>query len=503
MLDTMRIIYYSLIPALEAVLISKYITFRNILLGLFLTLGLIWLGIWLFYILHNIGQPQIEFGEGVTIYNAKLFASGNWVWDMSGPPYMTSFYTPIAYWIYGKMFELPVNPYILARIFQLLLTGGCMAFVFFIVRYFTKDNIISLIATLLPTSQLMIFRWVLFVRIDLLAIFFELAGLYIFLKLQKSRWVFFSIIIFAIAFYSKQSMICGAGAAIIYLFLQNRKRGLIFAGAYCLVIGGIMVIGSLLTGGYFFKQTILFQRTVPAFNSFHSVFGLELMFIVTFIPVLFMGLSYTFKNIKNLFSLYAILTLITCFLLLFKPGGTYNYFLQSLFALSITAGIFISELIKGKYRFYKAVTGVFFLIYLALVISGIIPFSSIGNMPDYKDPSYTAQYSKAEAIISDANYPILTDNFGIVVDAGKTPYLNDPRVFMDLNQLGYWNDSSLLSDLKNNRIEYVITTEDMGYLTRYNSCPEWKDAIIENYHIVLDDSHYVNGFVIYKANNKN
>ena len=486
--------------------------YRTIFLWALFAICLAFLAIYLVHVAQNIGQPQIEYAEGFMMYGSKLMTAHNWVWNLSGPPYMTNFYPPIGYWSYGVIYQIFGYSYMVARILQLCLFTGCLTFIFLIVKHFSKNNLIALIAALLPFTQPIMAFWTIYIRYDIMAVLFELAALYVVLKCQKSRWVFLAVPLFVLAIYTKQSMVSGAIAAIVYLFLKDKKRAVIFAGTYALAVGAVMGIGCLLTRGAFFKEMVTYQHTSPFLYPVINVFSIGLDFTIFFIPVICLAVVYMWHNRRGLFTFYVLAALVVNLGAAFKPGSNINYLYPSLMALSICAGLELSRIFKKpstvlesleledkkERSIYPWVIGCFLSFYLILCI---ICFNSFPAETPSK--SYDADYKTAEQIISDANYPILTENAGIVINAGKTPYLDEPFVFKNLAALGIWSDAKMLADLTTCKIEYVITAHDLPYYVnpidvRFGS--QVQSAIVANYHIVYDCSDIPFGFVIYKAN---
>lgn len=488
--------------------------YRSVFLWTLLAGCLALLIIFILHFIQSAGQPQIEYSDGIMMYGIKLTMSHGWAWNLSGPPHMVQFYPPIGYWSYGIVCQIFGYSYLVARIFQLCLFTGCLAFIFLIVKYFTKNNLIALIAALLPFTQPVMAFWTIYIRFDILAILFELAALYVVLKCQKSRWVFLAVPLFVLAVYTKQSMVSGAIAAIVYLFLQNKKKAMGFAGTYAVVVAGIMGIGCLLTHGAFFKEMITYQRTSPFLYPVVDAFSIGFSFAIFFIPVIFLAAVYVWHNRRNLFSFYAIAAIVVNLSASLKPGSNIYYLYPSLMALSICAGLELSRIFKKpstvleslelsdkkERSVYPAVIYTFLGFYL---VASIVAFNSFPSQTPGKQ--YDADYKYAESLISDATYPILTESVGIVIDAGKTPYLDEPFVFKNFAALGIWSDAKMLSDLTTGKIEYVIAAHDLPYYVnpidvRFSAAVQ--NDIVANYHIVYDCSDIPFGFVIYKANKK-
>jgi len=447
-----------------------------------------WLVIWLITITRNIGQPQIDYSEGFNMWNAHLFGTGQWQWDaLKGPPFNALFYTPVWYMIMGRVTNIFGDSLVVGRIFNLLTFAGCLILVFLIVRYFTRSKIYGLIGAALPLMSSYMVAWSMFPRVDMLAIMFELAGIYVIIRFENSRWLWLSIPLFVLAFYTKQSLVAFVAAACLYLFIRNRKQGLIYGGILTGTVLSILGIANLLTHGDFFKQVVTYQQS-EIYSGTTSVIEKVIIIVV---PILVMGIVYAWKNKTSLLGLSVMVALVMNTLVLFlHTGGNYNYFFEFVFALSLASGVFIQQIIKNRKEFY--------IWLFAFSIAGLI-----GVIPNLTlvDATYSLRAKQAETIIRDATYPILTENAQLVVDAGKMPY-DEPFVYSNLARLGYFDGNIVLNDLKTNKIEYVITQSDLPEIRSYRFSEEVQQAILDNYHIVMDSSNFPFSFVIYEANNR-
>ena len=467
--------------------VSRF-SFRNLSLGLLIGLSLAWLVVWLITIIRNIGQPQIDYSEGFNMWNAHLFGTGQWQWDaLKGPPFNALFYTPVWYLIMGRVTNIFGDSLVVGRIFNLLTFAGCLTLVFLIVRYFTRSRIYGLIGAALPLMSSYMIAWSMFPRVDMLAILFELAGIYVIMRFESSRWLWLSIPLFVLAFYTKQSLVAFVAAGCLYLFIRNRKQGLVYSGLLAGALLAIFTAADILTQGNFFKQVFTYQQS----EIFSGTTSVVWTIFINLIPILIMGAVYAWKNKTSLLGLSVLATFVLNTLVLFlHTGGNYNYFFEFVFALSLASGVFLPQIIKSRKEFY--------LWLFAFSIAGLI-----GVIPNLTlvDATYSLRTKQAETIIQDATYPILTENAQMVVDAGKMPY-DEPFVYSNLARLGYFDGNIVLNDLKTNKIEYVITQYHLPESGSSRFSEAVQQAILDNYHIVMDSSNYPFSFVVYEANDK-
>jgi Dolichyl-phosphate-mannose-protein mannosyltransferase len=464
--------------------IGKWL-YRRIFLGVVGILELAWFVLWLLRSIQYIRFPQIEYSEGFLVYNARLFAQGTWSWVLgTQPPFNVSFYTPLIYYLVGWL----GGSLLAGRALVLTFFVAGLVLVYLIVKLITKNSIFAVMAAIFPLTSYLIGTWSLFFRVDMPAVTFELAGLYVALRWYKCGWLYLSILFFVLAFWTKQSVATAAIAVCIYNFTRNWRFGI----GYMVLLGGA-VVGSLLIATAFYGKewlyhVFLYTRTAELIRPWNDIFAYGVVAYIPIIPLIAMACVYVSRNLKSLVSIFAMTALVLNLLLITRPGGAQNYFFEPILAISIAAGCSIPIVLQKQGKKYIA----FFAFSLWALVS-------INDLVGYPDAGYPARMQQAEALIQDATYPILTENAGIVVDAGKQPYC-EPFVFNQLARLGYWDEDILLNDLKTHRVQYVVSQFMLPYKDVQRFTPEIQAAIVENYDVILDYSSYrVGSFVVWKA----
>jgi len=459
----------------------KNLNFRSIILLCLVAVCSLWVGIWILRVVQNIGQPQIEYSEGFNIYIAHLFATGRWSWQIaSTPPFSTSFYPPIGFYVLGYFQRVFGESMISGRILNLIYTLGCLLMIFLIVQHETKDKLVSLIAALLPMTAIKMIAWSFFIRVDLLGIFFDLAGVYIFLRNKDSLKMLWAIPVFVLAFYTKQSMVAGVVSCIVYLLLHKEwRRSLLFGGGFAVIAGGIFLAAVILTHGGYFREVYLYQRTVPAYQSAALIIATVMVGIVFYLPATVMAAAWwTGQKKWEILRIFIIFTLIVNVSNLLHPGGNFNYLFESIFVICILAGMYLNDADMEKDIRLVMASTIFIFISFSLAAGGLMGEA-------FPTRQYRADYARAVSILKGADYPILTENAGMVLAAGDVPYY-EPFVFTNLNALGYWSEAKLLNDLDTREIPYVVTEyplPDPG-VKRIDTATQ--NAIVANYHVILE-----------------
>lgn len=461
---------------------------KKALVVLFAILGAC-LVLYLVKIVQNINQPQIEYSEGLMVYLSRLFGSGQWSWGIAdSPPYLVSYYPPMFYIVMGQIYNWFGESLLVGRLFVLCTTVVSMVLVGLIVYYVTRSKVVAVIGALLPLTQQIVWGWSWFMKVDMPAVMLELAGIYIALKFVKSNSIYMSLPFFLLAVFTKQTALAGVIAVCLFLFLQyRRQQAFIYGGIFAGIVGIVFAIGSYLTNGAFFQQLVLYNQTIPAIRDANTVLSYWTVAYLPMIPLAILAVSFVVKNKLHLLALFAGVALIIDSLTVMRPGAGPQYFFEAIFAIAILAGAGLYSFLKSPRRDYLVAFGVtvLLLIFNASVVS-------------YPDDGYAQRYEVVKDTIADARYPILSENWGIVLEAGKEPYC-DPFVFYELNQLGYWDEDKMLYDLKTSRIEYVITQYPLPEERVQRLSGEVQAAVVQNYTKIIDYSQDQYGLVVYKS----
>lgn len=477
----------------------KTLNFRTVLLLVILALCSAFLVLWVIKVAQNINAPQIEYSEGFMLYLGRLFTTGHFSWTLSStPPFNVAFYTPFGTYVLGIVNQIFGETLVAGRVLNLCYTVGCLSMVYLIVKQQTKDTLVSLIAAALPMCAVTMIAWSFFIRVDLLAIFLELAGVYVVLRTQNSYKVLWAIPLFLLAFYTKQSSVAGAAATCLYLITrkgqEQKEIGWSFVAVFgCLFLTSIAAF-QILTNGEFIKEILLYQRTVPAFQYPMNIILTVVVSLTLYLPATFMAGIFIKDNFKHYLSIFALSALLFNSFTLAHPGGNINYLFETIFAVCILAGLWLANAdIVDKSLNVIITAGIFILVLFVLGVTGLMGEA-------FPDKTYIQQYHQGVGIISDATYPILTENAGMVLDAKQVPYY-EPFVFNNLAKLGYFDEKILLKDLDTHRIQYVVTQFMLPNVEMRRFSPAVQSAITENYHVVFKadtDANY--SFVVWERN---
>ncbi len=473
---------------------------KDIVLSILGIIGFIFLVYWIKLAITYVPISQeMDVAEPYIMANVAVWAN----WDFYT---INQMYTPVYFLVCAPLYKIFGWGLWEGRLVSVLATCGCLAFLFLILKQFTNNWKLSAVLSLLPLTHPIIRNWSLMTRVDMLAVCWELIGIYLFIRFSKdriSKKVLWSIPFFVLAFYTKQSVFVGAFAVAGWLLLKNWKFGL----GYGVLLGGITALlwfwlVNFTIGHTWTEHLQAYQLGTAYFTVDPDRWKIIKLTGATYLPmaitVLMAGI-YCWKRRMNWdFPFVYWLIAISCnIFFLIIIGGSYGrdvefifvtYFVAILFVYNLTLTLKIEKLVQIGVLAFVIQISVF------LVLPAVVP------LPDDK---YVARCQEVTRIISDAEYPVLSQNGNLVMLADKENY-GDPYGVTFTYSSGHIKKYSVLDDLSAKRISYVITAKELpnkDELQHYDAVVQ--KAILANYHLVYSEGmpKYPSWYslVVYKA----
>jgi hypothetical protein len=486
------------------------LTFKNIIIGVLLfgcVLGVIYT---ISLILRFATSPnQMDFGEGFSTYVAQLWAIGQFNWNPNEAPYMTL--------MYGTVFPTLMSPFIwlfgpdlrIGRAFSILATAIIAFLIYLIAKRYSKNKAIPFIAAGLPFTYFGFQEWIMQCRCDMTAICFEVIGLYLAIRFWKSgNKILWSVPFVLLAFFTKQIDISVGLAIGVGLLIVDRKMFLKYFG---LTAGGMALIiltGSLLTGGQFWKQLFTYNITSPFFNPSGNTFQVWFLIVFPMTMGVFISIAYIYKKVKekqiNIPMIWVVVAVLTNGFALFRYAAFINYAIETVLAMGLVAALYFDTQIKS--RVLVGMTLCFQVLMVFIFYSANLHFIP---MPD-KD--YQTRINNVKAIIADATFPVYTEHAGTILQAGKSPYY-EPFVFTQLILHGNFNEQTLLNNLENENIQYLVMQSPFYTEIHENALPghvpeSAKKLFRDHYTIVYSTydggvyNHFWYSYTVYESNKK-
>lgn len=224
------------------------------LLGLFLLAvvgGILWapLGRGVERVGHILRSPSPDDGlEGTLLHESRLVRAGEPLYRPLRPDeFVSAPYTPLHTILLAATAPNAERPFTAGRTLSLLALAAVALAVWGFVGLHTRLIWLGLIAALLmlafPPAQL----WATRVKPDMLALAFTAGGLLV-ASLRGGRWADWAALLFALAFWTKQTALIAPFAVGVNLLLADWRRAARYALTYGLALGAPYLALDLATG---------------------------------------------------------------------------------------------------------------------------------------------------------------------------------------------------------------------------------------------------------------
>jgi len=262
----------------------------------------------------------------------------------------TSFpYSPLFFLVWN-LFAHSTNDIFPGRVISLIFTLLSGGMIYLIARRYTKSILCAVVPMGLFFISPIVLYWSTVARADMMALFFMLLGIYLFLRGNLGL----SIIVFAITFFIKQIYVAAPIAVLAWTFFRPSKiKSFYPALGYLILLGVFIGISQACTDGNFFRHVFLFpvQSAGTSGISISRAFWSGLVVIGQNIGVI-LGLVVVVWNILKRKITFLEVWFIVAFLVMLgcigKPGSGDNYGLESLVVGCILVGITVSKIIDKE-----------------------------------------------------------------------------------------------------------------------------------------------------------
>jgi hypothetical protein len=347
-----------------------------------------------------------------------------------------------------------------------------------------------------------------FGRVEALATALSLAGLYLVFKYAKQPGlaVYGAVLLFSLAFFTKQSELAAPVASCLYLLgAAKRIRGLLFTGALVFLNLGLLGLLQFASDGRYLFHVLAqgFFPFIPitVLTSFAVVFGVYIpIWLVAILGIRKLGFR---QPLLILFGLFT-------FLLSFSVGkfGSASYYFQELIAFGcIMVALFDGVAVFSQFKTQPVLEtkptltraavlvrtlrfgAVVALALAQLLLFWLLQLQLIGPV-DFRSSMQPAYREAAE--LSQAAGPtasIFTTNPAVFLIAGRSDLVWDVFLYRFGVNSGYWSWQPFVDDLNRHRYQLIILEEPLDALApNTDTAPNpWPPHFVElmqsNYHL--------------------
>jgi len=452
----------------------------KIMLLMFLSLAVvIFLAHALMAIFHHY---PLDYGEAPLVDQAMRLAAGQNIYrpDLSSPPYTISNYPPLYVLSLVPFVGLFGPSFLAGRVISALYGLASAAFLALIVRTYSQDRMAAAVTATLFLAIPYVVGWSPLARVDMLALAFSTAGLYVLARWPTTRrGLLIAVSLLVAAIYTRQSYGLAAPLAVfVWLWTHDRQQALRLAA----IVGGtglglFLILNALTRGGFFFN-------VVTANVNEFDIERLERHWrdLRKAIPILLIfGGAFLFlapRRVKSWSLLIPYLIGATLSALTIgKIGSNVNYLLELCAALSLVAGALVAW--SRQRHWLRAVL----LILLALQVGQLMQATLKGPVEGLKWRLKPAGALKdLDRLVETADGPVLADEFAGMLTLQNRPLYIQPFEVTQLANAGLWDQDDLLTSIRNREFPLILIHHFMDWpVYKERWTPEMLSAIKHNY----------------------
>jgi hypothetical protein len=427
----------------------------------------------------DIGYDEGEIIHSLKISRGKFSKLYTYLWDE--PILTTTDNPPLFYLITGSLMFLFGENISVGRIAPIFFSLLIPIIIYKILRKRDLELFPSMTFSLLVFSFSIIFSWFPILRVDSMAIFFSLMGIWFFLRFEEGRkrkYLHLSSFAFILSLYTKQVSIAAPLAVLVYLFFNKKERGIGMFLKDLTFMGGIpFLILSYLTGGAFF-QSIFINNSSWGNEYFFLLLSKLLPF---YAPLVLLSFIYIYKN-RGLFSIYFLFSLGIGIILSQRYASWHQHFLEFTIALVLIIGLFYKKEEKRNFSLIILLLTLFHVIFMIsnhphmiYAITNPERYSSLRNLENDK---------KIFEYIKNSEGNVFSDHFGLPVLAGKKP-LPEYVGMLELVHAGLIEEEDIIYYMKKEKIKLIVYRNE--WLERYKKIYKY---ITNNYELVGKVKYY-------------
>ncbi len=460
---------------------------RLVLLGLLIY--------FIFFLIHVsiclVFPNDLDNEEGFILNQVHQLRTGHTIYPtLVDYPYTVGNYPPIFQlicvpfnWVFG-------DTHFIGRFISILSTLFLGGLVFLIVKQCSDDWLSAAISGLFPFSVHYVYLWAPYDRVDMLALFLTVLGLY--LLSSNPQKITLPIVLFLLALFTKQTMIAAPAAALVYLWEKDKKTAGTFLTFMVISFFALFFAINLLTKGQFYKHLVVYNVNPfhwrDVWNFFFNLFRFYWVFLGFILLALFIAVTDSGKRLFLFYFLFAVLVSLSCG----KEGSAVNYLIELIVAGSILMGMALAVL--NRYILYARIfIPIILLIQLYCIIHIVYMPSYWYGTPQYRTTPSLRNFDLVESVermVRETPGDVLSDDASLLVRTGK-PVLFQPFIMSTLARQGEWNPSKFINDIHQKRFSLLVLyfplrPENPDMYERYT--PEMINALMENYE-VMDYRH--------------
>jgi hypothetical protein len=413
-----------------------------------------------------------DYGEGCTLAMARLLAErGNYFPDLADYPFLVANYPPVFLSLVAAGQRVLGPSLFFPRLLAFLATLGLLAVLFVALRRLLGAAAPALAFTLLFVMPWFVTTWAALARVDTTALLLSLAGITVVLGRGTGARAWPALVLFWLAFFTKQNAIVAPAAVLVHLALERDRRFPRALLAYALPLGALFGLLVLATRGGAWRHLVTY--TAAASYEWGRMGESYLQLAVIAGPLLLLvaaGLALAPTAFRDgegrILLLYFGLSLAT-FATIAKAGAAQNYFLEPWLAIILLAARAyraLAERVAGR--------GLGTAVLAAAAAVANYSYPSLDRLPHaLRHPENAEEFVTLTRLVHETPGPVLSENLSLLV-LDRRPVLLEPFGVELIAERGLIRPDRLVRDCEAGRFPLVVAEHRMWEIPGFGECLE-------------------------------
>ena len=413
-------------------------------------------------------------GEGCVLAIVQLLEErGNYFVGMHDYPFAHLNYPPVFPSLVWPFFHFFGPSLLVPRLLSTLATLGILAVVYGIVRTLTGSRFLAIAGAGVALGPWFLQTWAPTARVDMLAIFFSLAGLLAFVRGARLPFVF---VLFWLGFFTKQNALLAPAAVLLSLAASGNGRSFVRAAVgFAVPLAALFALLDVATDGNAYRHLVTY--TASASYDWDGVGPAYWALLRASWPLVAIVLAALARDSRKLAGpparpivIYWILS-VCSLATVAKEGSGRNYFIEPWLATVLLAAVALPIVTEGLERARPLAAGAL------LVAAAVGHYGGFHRLPlAIESPGQAASFHRLWEAVRDTNGPILSDNLAPLVLYRK-PVLVEPFGLLILKRANLVRTRPIVADCEA-RVFPLVVVEGL-----LDAVPGVGECLAAHYHV--------------------
>jgi hypothetical protein len=441
---------------------------------------------------------EYVYGESIVLDETHRLAAGQPLYaPPTGLPLTVTAYPPIYYLVVGMLQQLSGETgYSVGRLVSVGATASSTLMIAWSVHRVAGRWAAGLLASgLFLTQNLTVLLWGPTHRVDMLALCFTLFGLALATGCRSTL----AALPLALAVLTKQSYL--AAPVCVVLTLWPRRCAIVrfaavFVGSLLLAVG----VGSWLTGNELLWHTVVANANPLDYDYFASMLASFAQFNALPLVAAAALFGLPVRPAERLWRAYFVLSGLAALVTVGKIGASSNYWLELTAATSILIGVLVVRLLDTSMARGAFTSAGLAAVILASLLTCVPAYQAtmhqaLAMLDTGRSPDSAGRFEAAALVANEAG-PVLTDDPGLAVLAGKR--VEFELIFTLLAVQGIWDEPPIMNAIHAREFGLVILQEPLDAPPRPLNSERFTETVRAALQAAYAPAGQIGGYWLYR-----